>query len=251
MQPIPLEMEVWYLSRGVRYQGNALLWPQIFWERQEDSPVQLARHVVLFKFTWQASWDRGARWRWVSLDLRDLLMLSHNRGYHLLCPLHRWSAGLSPVDSVPLVWTQWRVRPGGAKVWSVRHGSSSFSNLNAKSHNKCSCTELEILVVKALCPGVECSLYVDDFLIYYRSKHIHIIERHSDASISFRIGPTPTDINSLPQKKVCIHFCRLHELHPDPQLFLNGSPIPVVEKVQFRGIIFWQKTFFFSAPMLS
>ena len=33
-------------------------------------------------------------------------------------------------------------------------------------------------VVKAISPGVECSLYVVDFLICYRSKHIHIIERH-------------------------------------------------------------------------
>ena len=31
-------------------------------------------------------------------------------------------------------------------------------------------------IVKAICPNVECSLYVDDFLICYRSKHIHIIE---------------------------------------------------------------------------
>ena len=32
-------------------------------------------------------------------------------------------------------------------------------------------------IVKAISPGVECSLYVDDFLICYRSKYI-IIERH-------------------------------------------------------------------------
>jgi len=33
-------------------------------------------------------------------------------------------------------------------------------------------------VVKAISPGVERSLYVEDFLICYRSKYIHIIERH-------------------------------------------------------------------------
>ena len=33
-------------------------------------------------------------------------------------------------------------------------------------------------IVKAISPGVECSLYVDDFLICYRSKYINIIERH-------------------------------------------------------------------------
>ena len=28
-------------------------------------------------------------------------------------------------------------------------------------------------IVKAIPPGVDCLLYVDDFLICYRSKHIH------------------------------------------------------------------------------
>ena len=32
-------------------------------------------------------------------------------------------------------------------------------------------------IVKALKPGVDCSLYVDDLLICYRSKRMHIIER--------------------------------------------------------------------------
>ena len=30
--------------------------------------------------------------------------------------------------------------------------------------------------VKSVCPGVECFLYVDDFCICYRSKHMHTIE---------------------------------------------------------------------------
>jgi len=46
-------------------------------------------------------------------------------------------------------------------------------------------------------------------------------------------------------KTVCLHFCHLRKLHPDPQLFLNGSPIPVVEEVKFLGIIFSKKTHFF------
>ena len=33
-------------------------------------------------------------------------------------------------------------------------------------------------ILKAISLGVDCSLYVNDFLICYRSKHIHIIERH-------------------------------------------------------------------------
>ena len=33
-------------------------------------------------------------------------------------------------------------------------------------------------IVTAIFACVECSLYVDDYLICYRSKHIHIIGRH-------------------------------------------------------------------------
>ena len=32
-------------------------------------------------------------------------------------------------------------------------------------------------IVKSVCPGVECFLYVDDLCIFYRSKHMHSIER--------------------------------------------------------------------------
>ena len=37
-------------------------------------------------------------------------------------------------------------------------------------------------IVKAISPGVECSLYVDDILIVYRSKYVHIIEHHLQRS---------------------------------------------------------------------
>jgi len=45
-------------------------------------------------------------------------------------------------------------------------------------------------------------------------------------------------------KTVCIHFCRLRKSHPDPQLFLNGNPVPVVEEVKFLNIIFHRKLSF-------
>jgi len=39
-------------------------------------------------------------------------------------------------------------------------------------------------IVKAISPCVECSLYVDDFLIVHHSKYIHIIERHLQRSLN-------------------------------------------------------------------
>jgi len=57
-------------------------------------------------------------------------------------------------------------------------------------------------IVKALCPGVECSLDVDDFVICYRSKHIYIIERHLEGCLNnLRVGQTPTALSFLPQRQ--------------------------------------------------
>jgi len=45
-------------------------------------------------------------------------------------------------------------------------------------------------------------------------------------------------------KTVCMHFCRLRKLHPEPELLLNGIPIPVVQEVKFLGLIFDRKLSF-------
>ena len=44
--------------------------------------------------------------------------------------------------------------------------------------------------------------------------------------------------------RLCVHFCRLRKFHSDPQLLLNGSPIPVVEEVKCLGIILDKKLSF-------
>jgi len=95
-------------------------------------------------------------------------------------------------------------------------------------------------IIKAISPGgVDCSLYVDDFLICYHSKHSHIIERHLQQCLNKLSHWADTNGFKFSfSKTVCIHFCRLRKLHPDLQLFLNGAPVPVVEETKFLGIIF-------------
>ena len=39
-------------------------------------------------------------------------------------------------------------------------------------------------------------------------------------------------------KTVCIHFWNRGDLHPDPTLKINGSPIHVVPQAKFLGVIF-------------
>jgi len=97
-------------------------------------------------------------------------------------------------------------------------------------------------IIKAFCPAVDYSLYVDNFLICYRSKHIHIIERHLQRSLNkLQEWADTNGFKFSSTKTVCLHFCRLCKLHPDPQLFLNGSHIPVIEEVKFLGITFDKK----------
>jgi len=94
-------------------------------------------------------------------------------------------------------------------------------------------------IVKAISPGVECSLYVDAFLICYRSKHIHIVERHLQQCLNKLADWADTNGFKFSRSKtVCIHFCKLHKPHPEPTLLLNGTPVPVVEESKFLGVIF-------------
>jgi len=100
-------------------------------------------------------------------------------------------------------------------------------------------------IVKAISPGVECYLYVDDFLICYRSKYIHIIERHIQQCLNKLWDWADTSgLKFSSSKTVCMHFCRLHKLHQDPLFILNGSAIPVFEETKFLGIIFDRKLSF-------
>jgi len=100
-------------------------------------------------------------------------------------------------------------------------------------------------IVKAISPGVECSLYVDDFLICYRSKHIHIIMRHLQQCLNKLADWADTNgFKFSPSKTVCIHFCKLRKPHPEPILLLNSTPVPVVEETKFLSVVFDHKLSF-------
>ena len=45
-------------------------------------------------------------------------------------------------------------------------------------------------------------------------------------------------------KTVCMHFCQLRTLHPDPSLTMGGDPIKVVKEMRFLGLVFDTKLSF-------
>ena len=100
-------------------------------------------------------------------------------------------------------------------------------------------------IVKTLNPGVDCSLYVDDFLICYRSKHIHTIERQLQQCLKkIQKWALENGFKFSKTKTQCMHFCQLRRLHNDPVLKLDGVEIPVVDQYKFLGVIFDRKLSF-------
>ena len=100
-------------------------------------------------------------------------------------------------------------------------------------------------IVKALNPGVDCSLYVDDFLICYKSKHMQTIERQMQLCLNkIQNWADENGFHFSKSKTVCMHFCNKRKLHPDPTLLLDGTALPVVEETKFLGLIFDNKLSF-------
>ena len=100
-------------------------------------------------------------------------------------------------------------------------------------------------IVKCLSDNVDTSLYVDDFLISYRSKNLNAIERK--LQLCLRKLETWCNENGFkfsPTKTVCVHFTQTRKACPDPELYLNGNKIPIVNQVKFLGVIFDKKLSF-------
>ena len=100
-------------------------------------------------------------------------------------------------------------------------------------------------ITHCLKPGVDCSLYVDDFQVCYKSSNMSIIERQLQLCLNkLQQWATDNGFQFSKTKTVCIHICQKRGLHLDPQLFLDKSPIPVVEETKFLGVIFDRKLSF-------
>ena len=45
-------------------------------------------------------------------------------------------------------------------------------------------------------------------------------------------------------KTVCMHFCHVRTLHPEPSLTMGGDPIKVIKEMRFLGLVFETKLSF-------
>ena len=100
-------------------------------------------------------------------------------------------------------------------------------------------------IIKCLNFGVEGSLYVDDFLICCKSKHIRTIERQLQQCLNkINNWTIKNGFKFSKNKTQCILFCNLNKMHNDPVLKLDLTEIPIVEEHKFLGIIFDKKLTF-------
>ena len=100
-------------------------------------------------------------------------------------------------------------------------------------------------IVKCLPAGVRGSLFVDDFLICYRSKNMNSIERVLQNCLSkIECWADNNGFRFSKSKTVCMHLCNKRTLHPDPSLKLYNCEIPVVSETKFLGLVFDSKLSF-------
>ena len=100
-------------------------------------------------------------------------------------------------------------------------------------------------IMDCLDPKTDGSLYVDDFCMCYRSKSMRTIERHLQQCINrIEKWASHNGFKFSRSKTQCVHFCQLRKVHDDPELYLYGSLIPVVEDFKFLGVLFDRKLSF-------
>ena len=100
-------------------------------------------------------------------------------------------------------------------------------------------------IMNCLDPKTDGSLYVDDFCMCYRSTSMRTIERHLQQCINrIEDWALKNGFKFSKSKTQCVHFCQLRKIHDDPELYLYGSLIPVVDDFKFLGLIFDRKLSF-------
>jgi ribonuclease HI len=100
-------------------------------------------------------------------------------------------------------------------------------------------------IVDCIKPGIDSSLYVDDFLACARSQQMRSIERQLQLCLNnLQKWSDENGFRFSTAKTVCIHFCNKRLIHPEPVLLLHNQPIPIVAEAKFLGVTFDKKLSF-------
>ena len=94
-------------------------------------------------------------------------------------------------------------------------------------------------IVKAIRDNIMSSLYVDDFLMAFKSKQMSTIERQLQLNLNkLHKWAQQNGFKFSKSKTVCMHFCHLRSYHPEPILTIDNTNIKVVGQNKFLGVLF-------------
>ena len=91
-------------------------------------------------------------------------------------------------------------------------------------------------IVKQVYPGVECSLDVDDFILYRSSTIDAILKKLQHTIHSLEKWTLGNGFTISKNKTVAMHFCP-NKKCMDPVLKLDNDPIQFVKEARFLGLI--------------
>ena len=88
--------------------------------------------------------------------------------------------------------------------------------------------------------NVDSSLYVDDFLLCYRSNaRVDAIERQLQLQLhKLEAWANENGFKFSPHKTVGVHFCCKHSCVREPDLFLGNQRLPFQNQARFLGVLF-------------
>ena len=89
-------------------------------------------------------------------------------------------------------------------------------------------------IIKCLNIGIDNALYVDNLMICYRSKSIHIIEHQLQLNVDKINGwATNNSFRFSKSKTQCVYFCSLGKMLNDLAIKLEGTKISIVDEYKF------------------
>ena len=101
------------------------------------------------------------------------------------------------------------------------------------------------IITNCLAHDIDNFLYVDNFVICFPSRYMHIAERKLQRVLNKLTKWADCNGFKFSKDKTCVvRFCNQRKLHPEPSLFLNNHLFPVVNEVKFLGLYFDNKLSF-------
>ena len=94
-------------------------------------------------------------------------------------------------------------------------------------------------IASVIPPGVLSALFVDDLSISFHAAKLAMAERKLQLCINRIVEwADKNGFKFSSSKSVVVHFCRIRNLHPDPDLYLKGQRLPCVDEARFLGMHF-------------